>query len=53
MQGNNKKQKFGGKQAQDRRKEYHYLIYKFESAKGMKMMEFLIKLIKQYNKKHI
>lgn len=54
MHGNNKKQKLeGGKQAQDTESKYNYFLYKLESAKGVKIMEFLIKSIRQYSKKHI
>jgi len=39
-----------GTQAQDTENEYNYFIYKLECEKVIKIMGFLIKLIKQYKK---
>lgn len=35
-----------------RKSEYKYFTYKFESAKDVRIKEFLIKLIRHYNKKY-
>lgn len=38
---------------QDMQSKNNYFLYKFVSAKRVRTMEFLIKLIRQYNKKNI